>query len=69
LETGNSLIISPAEFQCLALTLVFTTCSRTRASSILLWNLSCYVFFKYRSAHIDQMFMLCLLQNWACVYG
>jgi hypothetical protein len=42
------------------LTLIFKVSARTGASSTLFWNLSCNVFFKYRSAHI-KMFMLCLL--------
>jgi hypothetical protein len=59
----NSLINSLTELKYLMLTLICKVCARTRESSTLFRNLSCNTFLKYRSAHINEMFTFCLLQN------
>jgi hypothetical protein len=66
LGAENSLISSPTGLQYSVFTLIFKVYARTCARLILFQN-SSYVFFKYQWAHINEMFMLCLLQNW--VYG
>jgi hypothetical protein len=58
----------PTELQSLVFTLIFKVSARICVSSTLFRNLSHNVFFKYRSAHINKMFMLCLLENSVYVF-
>jgi hypothetical protein len=59
----NLLVNSPKELQYLVVTLTIKVSARTPANLTLFQNLSCNVFLKYLSAHINKMLMLCLLQN------
>jgi hypothetical protein len=63
LVRGNLRTNSPTEMLYSVLTVVLKVSARTCVSSTLFGNLSCNVFFMYRSAHINEMFMLCVLQN------
>jgi hypothetical protein len=62
----NSLANSQTKLQLWVLTLISKFPARTRAALTLPLNLSCNVFLQYRSSHINDTFMLCLLQNWTC---
>jgi len=61
---SNSLVNSPTELRYLLLTLIFTVSTRIHTISALFPNSSCSESFKYWSAHIKEVFMLYLLQNW-----
>jgi hypothetical protein len=69
LGRGSLLVNSPTELQCLGLMLIFNISASTHVSLILYQNLSCSVFFKCWSVHLNEKFILCLLQNWVYVCG
>jgi hypothetical protein len=63
LGKGNSHINCPTELQDSMLTLIFEVPASIRESSTLFRNLSWNIFLKYRLSHINDVFMLYLLQH------
>jgi hypothetical protein len=51
------LIDSLTKYQYVVLTLIFKVSTRTHTSLASFWNLSCNGFFKYQSAHINEIIM------------